>query len=149
MPGWSSRADGLGLVLEPPQLVLAGQQPGLDHLQRHRAVEADLAGLVDDAHAAPAQLLPDLIVAEVADRGAAGQAVAIARSGAWDARQSRGPGLAKERGRAVIDRFTGFRPRRGRNGCVRIGRPAPAVTPTWHRSPRSRAPVARSGPGRR
>ena len=32
----------LGLVLEPPQLVVAGQDPGPDHLQGHRPVEADL-----------------------------------------------------------------------------------------------------------
>ena len=71
------QGDGLGLVLEPAQLVVAGEQPGLDHLQGDGAVEADLAGLVDDAHAAAAQLPADLVVAEVADEIASRQAVAV------------------------------------------------------------------------
>ncbi len=54
--GVIEQRDGLGLVLEPPQLVVAGEQPGLEHLQCDGAVEGDLAGLVDDAHAAAAQL---------------------------------------------------------------------------------------------
>ena len=58
----------LGLVLEPPQLVVAGQDAGADHLEGDGAVEADLAGAVDDAHAAAAELGVDLVVAEVADR---------------------------------------------------------------------------------
>ena len=59
----------LGLVLEPPQLVVAGQDAGPDHLQGDGPVEADLAGAVDDAHAAAAELGLDLVVAEVADGG--------------------------------------------------------------------------------
>ena len=51
------QGDGLGLVLEPAQLVVVGQDAGLDHLEGDGPVEADLAGLVDDAHAAAAQLL--------------------------------------------------------------------------------------------
>ena len=67
--------DGLGLVLEPPQLGVVGQHAGLDHLEGDGPVEADLPGLVDDAHAAAAQLLLDLVVAEVADSETAGQSV--------------------------------------------------------------------------
>ena len=67
------KGDGLGLVLEPPELVVAGQQPGLDHLEGHGAVEADLPSLVDDAHAAAAQFAADFIVAEIADMSAAGR----------------------------------------------------------------------------
>ena len=57
---------------------------GLDHLQRDGAVEADLAGLVDDAHAAAAELLADLVVAEVAHGGAADQAISRGRRGRHD-----------------------------------------------------------------
>ncbi len=46
------RGDRLGLVLEPPQIVVAGQRGRPDHLEGHGAVEADLTGLVDNAHAA-------------------------------------------------------------------------------------------------
>ena len=73
-PGVVQQGHRLGLVLEPAQLGVVGQHAGLDHLQRHRPVEADLPGLVDDAHAAAAQLLRDRVVAEVAHRRAAGQA---------------------------------------------------------------------------
>jgi len=68
---------GLGLVLEASPLVVAGEHAGLDHLQRHRSVERDLAGLVDDAHAAAAQLALDLVVAEVAQRRARRQGIAV------------------------------------------------------------------------
>ena len=71
--GVVEQRDGLGLVLEPAQLGVVGQHAGLDHLEGDGPVEADLAGLVDDAHAAAAQLFLDLVVAEVADGGAARQ----------------------------------------------------------------------------
>ena len=67
--GVVEQRDRLGLVLEPPQLVVAGQDAGPDHLQGDGPVEADLAGPVDDAHAAAAELGLDLVVAEVADGG--------------------------------------------------------------------------------
>ena len=70
--GVVEQRDGLGLVLEPAQLGVVGQDAGLDHLEGDGPVEADLAGLVDDAHAAAAQLLLDLVVAEVADGRARG-----------------------------------------------------------------------------
>ena len=66
------QGDGLGLVLEPAQLGVVGQNAGLDHLEGDGPVEADLPGLVDDAHAAAAQLLVNLVVAEVADAGGLG-----------------------------------------------------------------------------
>ncbi len=59
--------DRLGLVLEPSQLVVRGQCGRPDHLERDRPVEADLAGLVDDPHAAAADLADQLVVAEVAN----------------------------------------------------------------------------------
>ena len=46
---------------------------GQDHLQRHDAVEPQLAGLVDDAHAAPAQLLQQLVAGNRGRRAGSGQ----------------------------------------------------------------------------
>ena len=39
----------------------AGVAAGQDHLEGDEAVEADLPGLVDDAHAAAAELAEDLV----------------------------------------------------------------------------------------
>ena len=88
--GVVEQRDGLGLVLEAAELGVAGEQAGPDHLQGHRAVERDLAGLVDDAHAAAAQLAPDLVIAEVADGGAAWQAVTVGAVGAGGGEPRRG-----------------------------------------------------------
>ena len=70
MLGMVEVGDRLGLVAEPPHLVVAGPVPGPDHLEGDEAVEAELPGLVDDAHAAAAQDAEQLVVAEVADLGA-------------------------------------------------------------------------------
>ena len=63
MLGWRL-GGGLGLVREPCPLPQARVLAGQDHLQRDDPVEARLAGLVDDPHPAPADLLEDLIVAD-------------------------------------------------------------------------------------
>ena len=52
--------DGLGLLVEPRQGDGAGVGAGQDHLERDQTIQVDLAGLVNDPHAAPAQLLEDL-----------------------------------------------------------------------------------------
>jgi hypothetical protein len=52
---------GFGLDAEPRQGFRPGMVAGQDHLEGDDAVEADLAGLVHNAHAAPAQLAEDLI----------------------------------------------------------------------------------------
>src|SRR5262249_25285285 len=62
----------LGLAAEALPLRLAGQLAVEDHLHRDGAVEADLAGLPDHAHAAAGDLLQKLVVAQVADAGARG-----------------------------------------------------------------------------
>ena len=46
---------------------VGGELAGEDHLEGDDAVEADLPGLVDDAHAAAGDLLQQLVVAEVAN----------------------------------------------------------------------------------
>jgi hypothetical protein len=58
--GMLQARDHPGLGAKAGQLLWAGVSPVLDHLQGHGALEGDLAGLVDDAHAAPAQLPEDL-----------------------------------------------------------------------------------------
>ena len=69
-------SHGLGFVLEAAKVDIVGEDAGPDHLQRHQPVEGDLAGLVHHPHAAAAQLLVDLVVAEIAHPGAAGQPIA-------------------------------------------------------------------------
>src|SRR5262249_48074500 len=56
----------LGLVAESPDLLGAGPGPRPDHLDGDQAVEAELAGLVDDPHAAVAEDPDQLEVAELA-----------------------------------------------------------------------------------
>ena len=48
--------DRLGLAEEAGDGLGRGVRAGQDHLERARAIEPDLPGLVDDAHAAAAQL---------------------------------------------------------------------------------------------
>ncbi len=57
--------DGLGLVLEPDQLGLAGEFGRPDDLEGDQPVQGDLPCLVDDAHSAPAQLRQDLVAVVV------------------------------------------------------------------------------------
>ena len=52
--------DRLGLRQEPGTNLGVGMGTGEDHLQGARAIEPDLAGPVDDPHAAPAQQPLDL-----------------------------------------------------------------------------------------
>ena len=55
---------GLGLELEPLQLLGVQRRGQRQDLQRHPAVERELLGLVDDAHAAPADLAEDAEIAQ-------------------------------------------------------------------------------------
>src|SRR5947207_1039401 len=57
---------GLGLGLEPLQLPRVQRGGERQHLERDAAVQRDLLGLVDDAHAAAAELAEDAEVAEPA-----------------------------------------------------------------------------------
>ena len=52
--------DGLDLGLEPQPVDRAGVAAGNDHFQRDEPVEPALLGLVNDAHAAPAELPENL-----------------------------------------------------------------------------------------
>ena len=53
--------DGLGLDAEALQLLRSGAGAGADHFEGNQALERPVPGLVNDAHAAPAQLFQDLI----------------------------------------------------------------------------------------
>ena len=53
--------DRLGLGPEPRRGGRPGVRPGQDHLQGAEPVQRELAGQVDDPHAAPAQLAEDLV----------------------------------------------------------------------------------------
>jgi hypothetical protein len=49
-------SDHLGFGAETGQVLRADVGSGQDHLHRHRALQGELPGLIDDAHAAAAQL---------------------------------------------------------------------------------------------
>jgi len=55
---------GLGLGAQAGALAGVGVVAGQDHLDRDDPARVDLAGLVDDPHAAPADLLQDVIAAD-------------------------------------------------------------------------------------
>ena len=54
----------LRLALKAGDLLRRGELPGPDALQGDDAIEADLPGLVDDAHAAAADLLQQFVIAK-------------------------------------------------------------------------------------
>src|SRR5262249_19536511 len=68
---------GLGLAPEALHVGLIGELAGEDHLQRDGPIEADLSGLVYDAHTAAGDLAEDLVIAKVTD-AAAGRRLAVA-----------------------------------------------------------------------
>lgn len=55
------------LRLEPLQRVRTGELTCQDHLHCDRAIEADLACLVDDTHAAPVNFMDKLVVAKAGE----------------------------------------------------------------------------------
>ena len=69
MFGMVERGGGAGFVLEALQLLLVEHRGERQHLQRDAAAERDLLGLVDDAHAAAADLAQD---SKIAQRGPGG-----------------------------------------------------------------------------
>src|SRR5688572_13783544 len=55
---------GGGLSPETLHEFLARQRSGQDHLHRHDAIEIPLPGLIDDAHAAPCDLVHEIVFTE-------------------------------------------------------------------------------------
>jgi hypothetical protein len=62
--GMVQRRGGLRLLHEAPLALRVRDLFGGQHLQRHQPVEPQIAGLPDDAHAAFAQLLLNLVMSE-------------------------------------------------------------------------------------
>ena len=63
--GWSRRGGQLGLAQEPfPEALVGGQLRG-QQLQGHPALQAQLLGEVDDAHAAAAQQRVDAVAGKL------------------------------------------------------------------------------------
>src|SRR5262249_17782650 len=56
--------DCFGLAPEAGPLLLAGISAGQDHLQGHQPVQSFLPSLVDDAHAASAQLAQAVVTGD-------------------------------------------------------------------------------------
>ena len=67
MVGWSSSAAAWASAMKAIVVGLGGELPREDHLHGHNAVERDLPGLVDHAHAAAGDLFQKFVVAKVAD----------------------------------------------------------------------------------
>ena len=84
MPGWSSSATASASFWNRRSSSSPARSPALTIFRATEPVEADLAGLVDDAHAAAAQLAPDLVVAEVPHFGTAGEAPTPFRCRRWE-----------------------------------------------------------------
>src|SRR5262249_38117534 len=59
--------SGLSLVVKAPHIRFVRQFACPDHLQSDFAIQADLPGLVDDAHTAMGDFAEDLIIAETTD----------------------------------------------------------------------------------
>src|SRR5262245_12927612 len=59
--GMLQASDHRGLCAKAVQVLGFGVTPGQDHLERHSAMETELPGLVDDAHAASSQLPQDFV----------------------------------------------------------------------------------------
>ena len=81
MCGVVQAGGGLGLELEPLQLLGVQRRGEGQDLQRHPAAERDLLGLVDDAHAAPADLAEDAGSRRARPSSAMGPAAASAAPG--------------------------------------------------------------------
>ena len=63
--GMLQAGEHRGLRAKAGQVLRAGLDPGQDHLQRHGAIETELPGLVDDAHAAAAEHPQDLVAGDL------------------------------------------------------------------------------------
>ena len=65
--GMRELGNGSGFGLEALQIVRSGELTAQEHLQCHVAPKGPMARLVNDAQAAPAELLQDLVVADLAN----------------------------------------------------------------------------------
>ena len=75
---WCSRAAALASRSNRRTCLRVQQRAGREHLQGHAAAQRLLLGLVDDPHAAPADLAEDAVVAQPLQPGPRGDAVSAA-----------------------------------------------------------------------
>ena len=78
--GMLQASERRGLCAKAGQVLRAGLEPGQDHLQRHGAIETELPGLVNDAHAAAADFLDDFVTRHHRQLTPAGRAAEICTS---------------------------------------------------------------------
>ena len=148
MPRVVEQGDGLGLVLEPAQLVVAGQQAGLDHLEGDGSVEARPGGPRRRRPCRRGRARGGSRSRRSSGPGAARQGVAVAVAAAVVERGG-GPGLAGGRLRAVIDPRSAVGRVRACVGRFQVGRPG---RPGRRRvlsalvAPAARGPRTSSGP---
>jgi hypothetical protein len=108
------RGRRLRLVAEAMDGGLVGEPGAQDHLERHGAAEARVARLVDDAHAAAAELLEDLVVGEARRVGGGGEGGKLVGGGrAVLQRAAQEAARAQARGRVGGERFAAARAARG------------------------------------
>ena len=60
-------ASGRGFDAETSDVFLAGERPEEDHLDGNETIEAGLARLVNDAHAAPRDFFDQFVVADLVE----------------------------------------------------------------------------------
>ena len=97
-------SDGAGLGVEARQGLRAGVSSGENHFKGDEAVEADLAGLVDDAHAPAPQFAEDLVAG---DEDRSDMELGTAEEGAFvrvGGRRALVASLVRRRDRRQIDR---------------------------------------------
>lgn len=75
--GMDELGGGLGLVAQPGAFPQTGVLASENHLQRHDPAKVRLPGLVDDPHASPADLVENLVVANL--QAAAGLIARVGR----------------------------------------------------------------------
>ena len=112
--------DRLGLGEEAGGGLGRGVGAGQDHLQGAGAVEPDLAGLVDDAHAAAAQLAQDLVAGDGGGRAAAPLRRGVVGAGRG-VRVGRRAEARRGRGRSTDVRDRAVEVSAGHGSAARVG----------------------------
>ena len=120
---WCSRAAACASRSNRRTCLGSSSDAGRQHLQRHPPAQRLLLGLVDDAHAAPADLAEDAVVAQPLQPHAHRRA-AVARPASRSCRRSSRPGLPSS---AAPGRGRGSR--RPARGSARRTRGASAARP--------------------
>ena len=135
--GMLQAGERRGLRAEAGQVLRAGLEPGQDHLQRHGAIEAELPGLVHDAHTAAAEQPQDLVAGDLGQ----GLRPLVRRTERYV------PAVDRRSGRSVPAVRRGTRESAGRTRRGRGRARGAGETRARRRSARARRPGRRSVPG--